>query len=194
MGIGQWTAGLWVGAMGESGQVRPDAARPDLAQPDQAQPDAPTDTAAVRNEFALERYRYLLQQIHAVNENAHRFLALYQTLATALVTAALALFVGYRKWDLTADTARGGLIGLLTLVTVVAAFTGTLIVVGALAWIDYRNEECDITDEIVGPGFRKRPRPGNFLRWYETYVVLFILVSVLTMWVLAAVFLLPAMR
>lgn len=189
MGIGQWTACLWVGAMGESEQVRPEA-----AEPDQAQQDACTDTAAIRNEFALERYRYLLQQIHAVNENAHRFLALYQTLATALVSAALALFVGYRKWDLTADTARGGMIGLLTLVTVVAAFTGTLIVVGALAWIDYRNEECDITDEIVGPGFRKRPRPGNFLRWYETYVVSFILVSVLTMWVLAAVFLLPAMR
>ncbi|MEW2808545.1 hypothetical protein AB0929_15775 [Streptomyces massasporeus] len=153
-----------------------------------------TDTVTVRNEFALERYRYVLQQIHAVNENAHRFLAIYQTLATALVTAALALFVGYRKWDLAAATARGGVIGLLALVTMVAAFTGTLIVVGALAWLDYRHEECDITDEVVGPGFRKRPRPGNLLRWYETYVLLFILVSVITMWVLVASFLLPAMR
>lgn len=153
-----------------------------------------TDTITVRHEFALERYRYVLQQIHAVNENAHRFLAIYQTLATALVTAALALFVGYRKWDLAATTARGGVIGLLALVTMVAAFTGTLIVVGALAWLDYRHEECDITDDVVGPGFRKRPRPGNWLRWYETYVLLFILVSVIVMWVLAASFLLPAMR
>ncbi|CAM5552047.1 hypothetical protein [Streptomyces afghaniensis 772] [Streptomyces afghaniensis] len=161
-----------------------------MAESGEARPEA----VAVRNEFALERYRYVLQQIHAVNENAHRFLAIYQTLATALVSAALALFVGYRKWDLAPATARGGVIGLLTLATVVAAFTGTLIVVGALAWLDYRNEECDITDEVVGPGFRKRPRPGNFLRWYETYVLLFILVSVITMWVLAALFLLPAMR
>jgi hypothetical protein len=161
--------------MSESGETRPEA-------------------VSVRNEFALERYRYVLQQIHAVNENAHRFLAIYQTLATALVSAALALFVGYRKWGLAPATARGGVVGLLTLTTVVAAFTGTLIVVGALAWLDYRNEECDITDEVVGPGFRKRPRPGNFLRWYETYVLLFIVVSVITMWVLAAFFLLPAMR
>jgi hypothetical protein len=159
--------------MGESGQTRTD----------QARPDAVTDTATIRNEFALERYRYVLQQIQTVNENAHRFLAIYQTLATALVAAALALFVGYRKWELAAATARGGVIGLLTLV-----------VVGALAWLDYRNEECDITEEIVGPGFRKRPCPGNFLRWYETYVVFFMLVSVITMWVLAALFLLPAMR
>ncbi len=43
-----------------------------------------------------------------MNENAHRFLAIYQTLATTLVAAALALFVGYRKWELAADTARGG--------------------------------------------------------------------------------------
>jgi lysylphosphatidylglycerol synthetase-like protein (DUF2156 family) len=161
-----------------------------MAAPGETRPDA----NPVRNEFALERYRYILQQIHAVNENAHRFLALYQTLATALVSAALALFVGYRKWNVPPATARGGVIGLLALVTVVAAFTSTLIVVGALAWLDFRNEECDITDEMVGPGFRKRPRTGNFARWYETYVLLFILVSVVTMWVLAAFFLLPAMR
>ncbi|MEU6053091.1 hypothetical protein ABZ829_21985 [Streptomyces xanthochromogenes] len=152
------------------------------------------ETASVRTEFALERYRYILQQINAVNENAHRFLALYQTLATALVSAALVLFVGYQKWELDPGTARGGVIGLLTLVTVVAAFTSTLIVVGAMNWLDYRNEECDITDEIVGPGFRTRPRPGNFLRWYETYVLLFITVSVITMWLITGFFLLPAMR
>lgn len=69
-----------------------------MAAPGETRPEA----ASVRNEFALERYRYILQQIHAVNENAHRFLALYQTLATALVT-------------------------------VVAAFTATLMVARALA-------------------------------------------------------------
>ncbi|MCU8594002.1 MULTISPECIES: hypothetical protein [Streptomyces] len=152
------------------------------------------ESAALRDELALERYRYILQQIHTVNENAHRFLALYQTLATALISAALVLFVGYRGWGLEPATARGGVVGLLVLVTLVAAFTGLLIVIGALAWLDYRNEECDITDELIGPGFRKRPQPRNFLRWYETYVALFILFSVLTMWVIAATLLLPAMR
>ncbi|WP_431990437.1 hypothetical protein [Streptomyces albogriseolus] len=177
--------------MGETEQARADT---DTTDTSETADTGTTDTAALRNDLALERYRYVLQQIQTVNENAHRFLAIYQTLATTLVATALALFVGYRKWELEADTARGGVIGLLTLTTVVAVFTGILIVVGALAWLDYRHEECDITDELVGPGFRKRPRPGNFLRWYETYVVLFILVSVITMWVLAGLFLLPAMR
>ena len=153
-----------------------------------------TPDSEIRKEFSLERYRYILQQIHTVNENAYRFLAVYQTLATALVGATLALFVGYEKWHIAASTARGGIIGLLSLTTVVAAFTTMLITVGALAWLDYRNEECDITDEMVGVGFRARPRPGNFFRWYETYIVLFILVSVIVMWVLAVLFLLPAIN
>ncbi|MEV6538704.1 hypothetical protein [Streptomyces sp. NPDC051665] len=148
----------------------------------------------MRNEFALERYRYILQQIHAVNENAYRFLAIYQTIATSLATATLALFVGYRKWGVSPDTARSGVIGLLTLTTVVAAFTSTLIVVGAVAWFDYRTEECDITDEMVGPGFRERPRSRNLFRWYETYVLLFILVSLTVMWILVGIFLLPAIK
>jgi ABC-type dipeptide/oligopeptide/nickel transport system permease component len=151
------------------------------------------DESTARNEFALERYRYILQQIHAVNESAHRFLALYQTLATTLVGAALALFVGYHKWDLEPSVARGGIIGLLTLTTVVAAFTAMLIVAGVFTWLDYRNEECDITDEMVGPGFRKRPRLTNFWRWHETYVLLFIILSMAIMWILAGFFLLPAM-
>ncbi len=86
------------------------------------------------------------------------------------------------------------MIGLLILATVVAAFTITLMIVGVIAWVDYRNEECDITDEIVAVGFRKRPQIANFSRWYETYVLLFILVSLAVMWLLAGVFLLPAMN
>lgn len=158
-----------------------------------SEPDTP-EAGALRDQFALERYRYILQQIQAVNENAHRFLAIYQTLATTLVGAALALFVGYRKWGVAPDTARSGVIGLLVLTTMVAAFTATLIVVGALAWLDYRNEECDITDEMVGPSFRKRPRPGNLLRWYETYVLLFIIVSVILMWTLCGLLVLPGIK
>ncbi|MGW5327407.1 hypothetical protein [Streptomyces sp. NPDC004014] len=152
------------------------------------------EARALRNEFALERYRYILQQIHTVNENVYRFLAIYQTLATALVGVALSLFVGYRKWDLEPAVARGGVIGLLSLASVIAAFTITLVVVGAFSWVDYRNEECDITDEMVGIEFRKRPRPGNLFRWYETYIVLFIVASITAMWVLAGIFMIPEMK
>jgi hypothetical protein len=147
----------------------------------------------VVKEFAVERYRYLLQQIHTVNENVYKFLAIYQALATALIGAGLALFVGYKKWGIAADTARAGVIAVLWLVTAVAAFTSLLIVTGILNWLDYRREECELTDRIVYPGFRRPTRAANFYRWYETYILLFIVLSVGLLWLLALTWLLPAM-
>jgi hypothetical protein len=156
---------------------------------------AMTDPVADRAQpFEIERYKYLLQQLHTVNENVYRFLAIYQTLATVLVGAALTLFVRYDDWNVDREIARIGVVGLLLLITVIAAFTILLIVVGVLTWLDYRREECELTDVAVRPGFRRPPDPRNFWRWYETYVVIFILASVAVMWLGAAVVLLPAMR
>ncbi|UFN94256.1 hypothetical protein [Micromonospora aurantiaca] len=146
------------------------------------------------SEFHLERYRYILQQLGATNENVHRFLALYQTLATTIAAAALALFVGYRKWSIDPNVAKAGVIGLFVLLTVVAAFTALLIVVGVMTWIDYRREECELTTEMVGQNFRSPPRLRNFFRWYETYVLGFVLVSVSVMWMLAVTYVIPAIK
>jgi hypothetical protein len=38
-------------------------------------------------EFKLERYKYILKQSHFFNENIHKYLSLFQVLATALVAA-----------------------------------------------------------------------------------------------------------
>lgn len=141
-----------------------------------------TPDPAVEDQFALERYRYILQQIHAVNENVYRFLTIYQTLATAVVSGALALFVGYRKWGIRASVARSGVVGLMWLTTMIAAFAVMLIAVGMLSWLDFRREECELTDAAVRPSFRKPPRPRNFLRWYETYITIFIAGSIAILW------------
>jgi uncharacterized membrane protein YidH (DUF202 family) len=146
------------------------------------------------DDFALERYKYILNQIHAINENVYRFLAVYQTLAVAIVGGGLALFVGYRKWQIASSVARTGIAGLMWLVTMVAAFTVLLIVMGVLNWWDYRVEECELTDAAVRPGFRRPPRLKNLFRWYETYIVLFIIGSVAFLWAFALAFIMPAMR
>ena len=142
----------------------------------------------------LERYKYILQQIHMINENVYRFLAVYQTLAVAIVGGGLALFVGYRKWHIATSVARTGIVGLMWLLTIVAAFAMLLIVIGVLNWWDYRKEECELTEEAVRPGFRKPPQLRNVFRWYETYIVLFIAGSVAFLWAYALAFILPAMK
>ncbi|WP_127501401.1 DUF2157 domain-containing protein [Actinoplanes solisilvae] len=142
--------------------------------------------------FEVERYKYLLQQLHTVNENVYRFLAIYQTLATVLVGAALLLFVRYEEWRIEPRVAQIGIVAVLLLVTVIAAFTVLLIVIGVFAWLDYRREECELTEVAIRPGYRRPPDPRNFWRWYETYIVLFILGSVGFMWLGASFVLLPA--
>ena len=63
--------------------------------------------------FEVERYKYILQQLHTVNENVYRFLAIYQTIATVLVGAALTLFVRYEDWHIRPDIARIGIVAIL---------------------------------------------------------------------------------
>lgn len=148
------------------------------------------DTPAI----VVERYKYILQQIHTVNENVYRFLTIFQTLVTAIVTAALALFVSYAKWGVAPSTARTGVTGLLILVTVIAGFTTVLVVVGVLSWLDYRREECELTAKYFEPGFRSPPRLRNFYRWYETYVIVFIIAVTITIWLLGEVLIIPKIK
>jgi uncharacterized iron-regulated membrane protein len=134
--------------------------------------------------IVVERYKYILQQLHSVNENVFRFFTIFQTLVTAIVTAALALFVGFSTWGIQPHTARIGIQGLLVLLTLVAAFAMMLIIAGAFSWWDYRREECEMTTRYVSSSLRKPPALRNFYRWYETYIVLFILATTVVLWVL----------
>ncbi|GAA3672224.1 hypothetical protein GCM10022224_040540 [Nonomuraea antimicrobica] len=172
------------------------AARPE-ATPDPGENTSPTPRAnqdEILKDFALERYKYILQQIHASNENVYKFLAIYQAMASTLATAGIALFIGYKGWGITPVVTRAGLLGLLSLITVIGVFTMLLVFVGVLTWLDYRNEECELTDEVVHPGFRKKPRVRNLFRWYETYIIAFIATSIAFMWWFATTFILPFVK
>lgn len=170
--------------------VPPSSAAP--AHANSHSPDHASSEAA--HDFALERYKYILNQIHAVNENVYKFLAIYQALATTTIGAALALFVWYRHWGIPASIAREGVIGLMWLETIVAGFTGLLIFIGVLTWLDYRKEECELTDRAVYAGFRKPARIGNFVRWYETYILIFVAGSTLFMWFYGLTFIVPHIK
>ena len=130
------------------------------------------------SEFKLERYKYILNEIHFLNENVHKYLSLFQTLATAVVGAAAAVFVSWRKLDIDAGTAVITIRALFTLFAMLAAFVILSVLAGVFSWLDYRREEMELLTETVRPGFRTAPNPKHFWRWYETYVILFMLIIV----------------
>lgn len=138
------------------------------------------------SDAALEYYKYLLQEIEATNQNVHKYVALYQTLGTALGTAALVLLVSYQKWNIPADIVRGAVTGLLTIITFVAAFACLLVIAGMISWFDFRKEECRLLEDHFGTNFRQPPQFRNFWRWTETYILLFIVTSIGLVWLLGA--------
>jgi hypothetical protein len=172
-----------------------DATTPDPSWPVSFRPsiDLPeTVRHGIAHDFITERYKFVLQQIHVINENLYRFLAIYQTVATALIGAQLLLMANYRQWKIRPHTAHLALIGLSSVQSIIGLFILLLIVVGILAWFDYRSEECDLSEWIIGPGFRDRPKKGNWYRWYETYIGIFVVGFILLGWMLTFTVMIPA--
>jgi hypothetical protein len=143
-------------------------------------------------EFYLERYRYILQEIRVLNENIHKYLTLFQTLTTAVTTAGVALFIGRQQLNLTAEVTKTALQGLLGLLVILAAFVVFSIVAGIFSWFDYRSEEVKLL-KIVGI-HRNLPKPGNFWRWQETYVILFVLLVMIAIVVYAQSQIIPLIK
>lgn len=138
----------------------------------------PKNTLDRGSNFKLERYKYILQEIRSLNENVHKYLTLFQTLATAIVGGGVGIFLGWQSLKITADIARIGILTLLSFFTILALFVIVEMLSGIFSWIDYRKEEVDLLNEEVRAGFRQSPNIHNFWRWYETYIIIFIIMVV----------------
>ncbi len=130
-------------------------------------------------EFKLERYKYILQQIHTLNQNLYKYLSLFQALTTAVVGGGIAIFVSYKELKIDAVAARVGIHGLLGLLIILATFVVVAMVIGMFSWFDYRQDEVKILNEVIGTGYRKPPRFQNLWRWYETYFIAFLILMMI---------------
>lgn len=135
---------------------------------------------AESNDFKLERYKYILQQIHFLNENIHKHLALFQGLSTVILGGIVAIFVNWKKLGIDAETAQTGIYALLGLLCLLALFVILYVFSGIFSWLDYREEEADLLDEMVAIGYRARPKVKNLWRWHESWLVVSIVVFVIT--------------
>ena len=65
---------------------------------------------AEQKDFKLERYKYILSQINNVNANVHKYLTLYQTVASAIIGAGVYLLMNWKnlKTKLIFSTPRQG--------------------------------------------------------------------------------------
>ncbi len=142
-------------------------------------------------DYKLERYKYILQQISFLNENTFRKLTFYKALLTAILGAMVALFVGRGELGIDAETAKVGLQGLVWLLGLVTLFILLSIGAGVLSWFDYRHDEADLLDEEVHQGYRKRPQWKNCWRWYEFHFAIIAVIVFVAVWFFVARQVLP---
>lgn len=131
------------------------------------------------DDFKLEYYKYILQQLQFLNENTHKYLTLFQTLATAVIGGGVLIFISWRQVNIDAGTAKVGISGLLWLFIILGVFVVFSIISNVLSWYDYRHEEVKLLKKEVGTEFRKAPKWGNMYRWNETYLLIFIVVVII---------------
>jgi len=130
----------------------------------------------IKDAVKIERYKFILQEISNLNSNTHKFLNLFQTLATAIIGGAVLVFVNWKKLEISADVAIASIRALYWLLVILAIFLIIRVIANVFSWFDYRKEEVELLKEIVDENFRKPPTLKNIWRWDEFYIILFILV------------------
>lgn len=156
---------------------------PAYNSPDPSTPSNSQDEK-IKDDFKLERYKYINQQLNALNETVHKFLTFFQALSVAIVGGAITIFISWRGLKVDAATARLGIQGLMKLLIFLALFVVASIIAGIFSWFDYRKEESKLLNDVVAPGFRPEPKIINFWRWHETYIVLFIIIAAIYIYAL----------
>jgi hypothetical protein len=133
-------------------------------------------------DFKLEQYKYILQQRQTLNDNVHKYLALFQTLITGIAGAGVAIFVGWKELKIDAAVAVVSIKGLLWLLIILASFVVMSILSTIFSWFDNRKEEVTILNKEIAEGHESPPHWKNFWRWHETYFLVFIIVVVVTIY------------
>ena len=153
---------------------------------------------AQKNELAdnlkLEYYKYVSNEIHSLNDNFHKFLSLFQTLATAIIGGGVAFLATWRNMNITPQTAVSIFRSLEGLLMLLATFILLSMIAGIASWYDYRKEETKLLNNEVDLDFRKTPKLRNLWRWSETYLVLFLIVFVVAVIVYSETQIIPLIK
>ncbi len=127
-------------------------------------------------QFLLEKYKYVLEQKRSLNETTFKIVSLFQLVIAALAAGDYEVVKSAQSAVLSPATARLAihvLYGGFLLATLACL---CLLIGGIVSWVDYRSEESDIELAVHVVG-RAKVRILSSLRWYETYIIVMMLVA-----------------
>jgi len=133
------------------------------------------ERGAQEKDFALERYRYVLEQKRELNKATFGIVAIYQAGLGLVAAGELAIRGALSKGELKPNDAQVMLDGVFWLLIAVTVFSLLLLFGGIAAWLGCRRDEAHFEDRFLG-GARSQPKLRNVFGWYETYFVIAIVV------------------
>lgn len=157
-------------------------------------PSDASRTSPLEEELVAERYRYILRRIETLNEAGHRMMRFYYSLASAIVGAGVAVFVGWKKLGVSPALAETAVFGLVLLLLLLAVFVVLSLVANLFSWMAYRREEAVLSRNHAPELSRDEAKWSNAWRWTETYDVLFVICSVSIMWAFVGCEVIPRIR
>ena len=127
----------------------------------------------------MERYKFILSELTRLSENTHKHTRYLLTIFPAFASLIIALKFGERGLDVKFISKIAGMF--MIVFTMASGFVVVSVLADIASWIDYRKEEVALINRMGG-NFRKPPKLRNFWRWYETYLITFIVTCLAAAW------------
>ena len=134
-----------------------------------------------KNDFLLERYKYVLLRKQHLNEATFKIAAIYQTVLLALGIGQYNVISLWKQKTLNNDLAHLFTNCIFAMLIILTMLILILILGGIFSWLKYKSDESDIEFKVSGT---RRPDVTfkSIFRWYETYLALIVII-VLASWI-----------
>ncbi|WP_417835202.1 hypothetical protein [Thalassospira xiamenensis] len=122
------------------------------------------------NDLTLERYKYILDQKRWLNQVSFRLTSMFQLIAIAIFVGQYKVILDHSNGMVSKDIAVSASMVLLLVSVMVSVFGIGMVVSGMFSWFQYKKEEVNI--EILSGDLQSElPKFWNFVRWYESYII-----------------------
>ena len=138
-----------------------------------------TNLSDLQTKLIIERYKFLNTEIHILNENAEKNLRFFQVIVTAIFGGGISLLISWENINISPVITFFVVRGLEGLIILLSLFIAFSMIASIASWFDYRKEETELLNRYVESRFREKPTILNAFRWYESYVIIFIVIIVI---------------
>lgn len=124
-----------------------------------------------------ERYKYILAQKQALNDKTFKIASFYQAFTIIIASGQFEIVRSFRKGEIDATFSVTSSWCLLSISVLVSIISLAMMIGGICAWRSYGIEEENLLSS--SPSQLKKPSLlYRSLSWYETYIILAILLTV----------------